>query len=155
MNTRTAAPFVTALLLAAASARAQDKPPAPPPQPPAKAPSAAPEQSEIPPKPGSADDINYELDIARPRPAGLLPNGPVSILDPHIDRQVLIVEHQHRVCRSPLKHPMGERSRPLAMHAGNVPGAWPLGQPGQQFVRRRLAGRKTERPFRLRQLRTG
>lgn len=34
---------------------------------------------------GSADDVNHELSAARPRPAGLLRNGPVSLLDPWID----------------------------------------------------------------------
>lgn len=34
---------------------------------------------------GSSDDINYELDTARPRPAGILKNGPVSLIDPYID----------------------------------------------------------------------
>jgi hypothetical protein len=39
----------------------------------------------IPPS-GSADDVNYELNTARPRPAGLLPNGPVSILDRYFNK---------------------------------------------------------------------
>lgn len=33
----------------------------------------------------SSDDVNWELDSARPRPAGLLPRGPVSLVDPLID----------------------------------------------------------------------
>jgi porin len=34
---------------------------------------------------GSSDNINYELDTARPRPAGILKHGPVSLIDPYID----------------------------------------------------------------------
>jgi hypothetical protein len=40
---------------------------------------------EPPPGPVSADDVNGEIETARPRPAGLLPNGPVSILDPLLE----------------------------------------------------------------------
>jgi len=75
VTSRTGLPILAAVLFAAApSALAQEKPPAPPPA------------EEVPPRPGSADDVNFELDTARPRPAGLLPNGPVSLLDPQIDR---------------------------------------------------------------------
>jgi hypothetical protein len=35
--------------------------------------------------PGSTDDVNHEIDTARPRHAGILPNGPVSLIDPVID----------------------------------------------------------------------
>lgn len=39
--------------------------------------------AQIPP--GSSDDVNYQLDTARPRHSGILKNGPVSLLDPVID----------------------------------------------------------------------
>ncbi|MCU0726925.1 MAG: carbohydrate porin [Planctomycetes bacterium] len=54
----------------------------------AEPPATAAAPADPPPAPqpaGSSDDVNAELDAARPRPAGLLPWGPVSILDPLID----------------------------------------------------------------------
>jgi porin len=55
-------------------------------QPPAAQPQAKEKEAAAPIQPaGSSDDINAELDKARPRPAGILPNGPVSILDRWID----------------------------------------------------------------------
>jgi hypothetical protein len=49
-------------------------------------PTTAPAASSAPaPAAGSSDNVNYELDTARPRPAGILPRGPVSLIDPLID----------------------------------------------------------------------
>lgn len=58
--------------------------PAKPATTPAAKPAEATEPAPIQP-PGSADDINEEIEQARPRHAGLLPNGPVSIFDNYID----------------------------------------------------------------------
>ena len=81
MNRIASAPLVALLLLAAAAPVRGEEPPAPAPAQ-TKAPPPAPE----PHAPATnADDVNYQIETARPRPAGLLPNGPVSILDPLID----------------------------------------------------------------------
>lgn len=75
--------FLAAATLAAASplSHAEDKPSAP------AAGAAQPElTAQVEAKEAtSSDDVNYELDTARPRPAGILKRGPVSLIDPYID----------------------------------------------------------------------
>jgi hypothetical protein len=68
---------------AASPALADETKPAPAPQQPAPAQPAATEEPIRPP--GSSDDLNAAIDSMRPRHAGILPNGPVSLIDPVID----------------------------------------------------------------------
>lgn len=87
MKTALRRSFVVLAAAAATPALADDGKPAAPPQPEATAAAkaaadAAPERIQ---PAGSSDDINAEIDTARPRPAGILPNGPVSILDRWMD----------------------------------------------------------------------
>jgi len=80
------APLLALLLLAAAASPARADEPVPAPQGGTESPAPAPAETKEPdPIPASADDVNAEIETARPRPAGILPNGPVSILDPLFD----------------------------------------------------------------------
>jgi hypothetical protein len=87
-----AAPFLLAAAAAPAFADDAKAPAAPPPSPqstPQPAPTASQQAVDAIPAPiqpaGSSDDINDEIAKARPRHAGLLPNGPVSLFDPYFD----------------------------------------------------------------------
>ncbi|HEU4394434.1 MAG TPA: carbohydrate porin [Planctomycetota bacterium] len=78
-----AAALAAVVALSSTAARAEDPPPTPPAQT-----STAPTASTPAPKPetsGQADDANSLIETARPRPAGLLKRGPVSLIDPVLD----------------------------------------------------------------------
>ena len=93
MNAALRRSFVVVAGALASSAFADDPKPETPQEskPPAQPEAAAAAQAQADAAPatiqpaGSSDDLNQEIDTARPRPAGILPNGPVSILDRWMD----------------------------------------------------------------------
>lgn len=83
MNIDARRSLVVLAACAASTAFADETKPAPP-QPEAAKAAEALASTPIQP-PGSTDDVNQEIDAMRPRPAGILPNGPVSIFDSFLD----------------------------------------------------------------------
>lgn len=83
MNRRHACLAVLATATLSSFALADE--PVPPAAPPGGAPATDLAAAVPAPVPGSSDDVNYELATARPRPAGILRYGVVSLLDPVID----------------------------------------------------------------------